>query len=95
MLVIILRYHDPAAPALLASLDAHRAFLNRHFSNGDFVCAGPLPDKAGEVIIARRKVRDEIARIMEREPYVAGGAAGYDLFPFNPATYAEGFERFL
>lgn len=94
MQVIILRY-APDAPEIRVSLDAHRAFLNRHLGNGDFVCSGPLPERAGEVIIARRKTREDIAKVMEKEPYVAAGSATFEVFSFNPSAYADGFEKFL
>ncbi len=92
--IIILRY-APDSPEIRASLDAHRAFLNRYVGNGEFVCCGPLPGRAGEVIIARRKMREDAGKVMEKEPYVAGGCATFEIFSFNPSAYADGFEKFL
>lgn len=94
MQIIILRY-APDAPEIGASLDAHRAFLNRYLGNGEFVCYGALPDRAGEVIIARRKMRENAAKMMEKEPYVAAGSATFTIYSFNPSAYADGFEKFL
>lgn len=93
MYVIVLRYGDLVEVEKVQ--DTHRAFLNRHFGNGDFICAGPLAEREGVVIIARRKTRDEMERIMEKEPLVAAGAAGYAIHEFNPANYADGFQKYL
>lgn len=94
MQIIILRY-APEAPEIKAALGAHRAFLNRHVGNGEFVCTGALADRSGEVIIARRKMREDAAKVMEKEPYVAAGSATFEIYPFNPSAYADGFEKFL
>lgn len=95
MQIIILRYLDPDSLAMAGALEAHRAFLNRHLGSGDFVCNGALEEKKGEVIIARRKTHGDLGKIMEKEPFVACGAATFELLAFNPSAYADGFHKFL
>jgi uncharacterized protein YciI len=72
------------------ALDAHRAFLSRHFEAGVFVAAGPKLPRDGGIILAVRIERDKLDAILATDPFVMQKLAHYDVTEFKTTRLAPG-----
>lgn len=60
-------------------LPEHRAFLDRHYAAGHFILSGPLEPRTGGAILAVAATRDEVAAILDEDPFVRDGVSEYDI----------------
>lgn len=81
LFVISIRYLAPLE-TIDAMLPQHAAFLDKHFTAGDFLVAGRQIPRTGGVIIARGKDRTSIERIMKQDPFLKNKAASIDIVEF-------------
>jgi uncharacterized protein YciI len=81
--VIILRYCAPL-DELDRHLDAHRAYLRRHYAAGHFLLSGRQEPRVGGIILARAESRAEIERWTTEDPFHQAGVAKYDIFAWMP-----------
>jgi uncharacterized protein YciI len=72
------------------ALDAHRAFLTRHFEAGIFVAAGPKLPRDGGIILAMRIERDRLDAILATDPFVVLQLARYEVTEFKTTRLAPG-----
>ncbi len=93
MFVILLDYTAPLAD-IDRHMRAHVKFLNAQYASGTFVVSGRRIPRTGGVILARGKSREEIEAIMNEDPFVARGAATFEVVEFNSSQKAPGFEPF-
>lgn len=61
----------------------HWAYQDRAFSEGRLVCSGPQPQGGGGIAIVRGDDEDEARRLLDNDPFVAGGVVTYQLIPFR------------
>ena len=57
-------------PSLIA---AHRAFLQRGYTSGDFLLSGPHVPPDGGFLMARAESREALDRLLDEEPFVKAG----------------------
>lgn len=72
------------------ALDAHRAFLAKHFEAGIFVAAGPKLPRDGGIILAVRIERDRLDAILATDPFVVQQLARYEVTEFKTTRLAPG-----
>lgn len=72
------------------ALDAHRAFLARHFADGVFVMAGPKVPRDGGVILAGNIERDRLDAILATDPFAQQQLARYEVSEFKATRLAPG-----
>jgi uncharacterized protein YciI len=60
----------------LAVRSDHRAFLEQLHSRGMLVAAGPWADDTGALILLSAGSLDEVARLLEADPYLVEGVGG-------------------
>ena len=77
MILISLTYVAPME-AVEKHFDAHIAWLNKHYEEGDFIASGRKVPRTGGVIIARTSM-DDVRAICEADPFVSEGVACFDL----------------
>ncbi|KUN81136.1 hypothetical protein AQJ66_24550 [Streptomyces bungoensis] len=65
-------------------LQAHRDWLDSHFSSGLFLASGPRVPRTGGVILARAADRADVEALILTDPFVLGGVAYYDIVQFHP-----------
>lgn len=94
MFVIILTYTKPF-PEVEKHLAAHRAFLDRYYDQGVFVCSGPQSPRTGGVILCRAVGRDFLERVILEDPFHIEGVADYRIVEFEATHHAPGFETYL
>jgi uncharacterized protein YciI len=72
-----------------AAMNAHVAWLRRHYAAGTFVVSGRKVPRDGGIILANGADRAAIEAIVQQDPFVAGGLADYRLIEFRASQKAE------
>lgn len=73
-------------------LDAHVDYLKQEYANGNFIASGRKIPRTGGVILSCVKDKDELDRILARDPFNKAEIAEYEIMEFAPTMVAEGFE---
>jgi uncharacterized protein YciI len=81
--VLVVRYTAPLEE-IEALMDAHRAWLDRHYAAGTFLASGPQVPRVGGVILARGESAAAIRDLVGTDPFLRAGAADYDVIEFAP-----------
>jgi uncharacterized protein YciI len=91
MFIVTLPYQQP-----LGEIDAlmrqHVALLKRHYKSGLFIASGRQVPRRGGVILARSGDRSALEAAMADDPFVAKGAARFEVLEFTPSMTAPGAE---
>ena len=90
----LIRYRKPL-DAILAGLDAHRAYLATLKASGTLLASGPFDPRAGGALLLR--VPDEgsaaaLDRIRDDDPFTRQGLAQYELLPWAPTIGKEALD---
>ena len=94
MFIVSLTYLAPLAE-IDASLEAHRAFLDRHFAAGTFIASGPKIPRTGGVILATAEDRDTLMAVLAEDPFRREGLANYDVIEFSASRFADAVPELL
>ena len=76
-------------------LPAHKAFLDKNYANGTFVCSGPMNPRTGGVIICRAESREEVEQIMREDPFRTENITDYSIIEFLPTKGCSQLQDFL
>jgi uncharacterized protein YciI len=87
MFLIMLQYIRPVA-AVEHYMEAHTAFLQKHFDSGRFILSGRRKPKSGSVILCNAATRREVEEIMSEDPLERFQLALYEIIEFEPTKYA-------
>jgi uncharacterized protein YciI len=91
MFVVLLNYVQPIAQ-VERHLEAHRAFLDRHFAAGRFVASGAQVPRIGGVILVRGMSRQQLDDVLAEDPFHRERLAQYQVIEFDPTKFATGAE---
>ncbi|WP_422084339.1 YciI family protein [Variovorax sp.] len=91
MFIVTLTYIRPLEE-LDALMDAHVAWLKKHYESGLFVASGRQVPRKGGVILARSGDRAALEALLARDPFVQDGVARTDVIEFVPSMTAPGAE---
>jgi uncharacterized protein YciI len=94
MFVIELIYKASLAE-IDANMPAHVTFLNKYYAAGNFLISGRKIPRDGGIIVAAGKTRQQIAAIVEEDPFVARGLAEYRIIEFRASQRASDIQRRL
>lgn len=94
MFIILLTYKKPIAEVETFLAD-HRAYLDRHYAAGTFLCSGPQAPRTGGVILCRASDRAAVEALTDEDPFRIHGVADYAIVEFSPTKHLPGFEAFL
>lgn len=94
MFAILLTYKKPLAE-VEKYLEAHRAYLDRHYAERVFVCSGPQQPRTGGVILCRAADRAAVEALTAQDPFRVHGVADYTVVEFTPTKHLDGFDAFL
>ncbi|MDR6566276.1 MULTISPECIES: YciI family protein [Chitinophaga] len=83
----MLQYIRPVA-AVEHYMEAHTAFLQKHFDSGRFILSGRRKPKSGSVILCNAASRREVEEIMSEDPLERFQLALYEIIEFEPTKYA-------
>jgi len=91
MFIVTLTYIRPLEE-LDALMDAHVAWLKKHYESGLFVASGRQVPRKGGLILARSGDRAALEALLARDPFVQNGVARTDVIEFVPSMTAPGAE---
>lgn len=77
------------------NLEAHRAYLDKYYALGKFVCSGRRNPRTGGIIMCKADGKTEVENIIKEDPFHFKGIADYEIIDFTPTKYAPGFEKFI
>jgi len=91
MFIVTLTYLKPVEE-IDALMDAHVAWLKRHYDDGLFIASGRRVPRTGGVILARSGDEAALRARLARDPFVIHGAACCDVVEFAASMTAPGAE---
>ena len=94
MYIIILTYQKDLSE-VEKHLEAHRAYLDRHYASGHFVASGAQVPRKGGVILCKAGSKEEILDIIAQDPFHEHRIATYQIIEFIPTKFSEAFEKVL
>ena len=89
MFVILLTYQKPLAD-IDRLMSRHVDWLKGHYATGLFIASGRRVPRTGGVILARSGDAEAVRAAMAEDPFVAYGAATFELIEFTPSMAAPG-----
>jgi uncharacterized protein YciI len=93
MFVVLLTYQRPLVE-IDRTMRAHVAFLEEGYRAGVFVASGRQVPRKGGVILAVSPSREALAALMEQDPFVREGLAGFELVEFRTSLHHPALARF-
>lgn len=88
MFLVLLRFAENRADAG-RHLDAHKAWLERGFSEGVFILAGSLKPDLGGAILARDTSLDELSDRVQQDPFVKELVVEAEILEISPSRIDE------
>jgi uncharacterized protein YciI len=74
-------------------MNAHVAFLKRHYDAGHFLVSGRKIPRDGGIIVAVGESREQIEGIVREDPFVSGGLADFKVIEFRPSQRAKDMQQ--
>lgn len=87
LFLILLDYLRPL-PDVDAHLEAHRAFLTRHYEAGHFLLSGRKSPRTGGVILAQAQALREVTQWIAEDPFCQARVASYQIVTWEPTMVA-------
>ena len=94
MYIIILTYQKDLSE-VEKHLEAHRAYLDKHYASGHFVASGAQVPRKGGVILCKAGSKEEILDIIAQDPFHEHRIATYQIIEFTPTKFSEAFGKVL
>ena len=82
MFIVLVKYVKPLA-VIDGLLPEHRKFLEENYRAGLFLVSGPREPRDGGIILAQAGSREELAKVLARDPFVIQGAAECEIIEFK------------
>lgn len=93
MLIIELTYIKPLE-LINQHLEAHKAFLNKHYDQKHFLASGAKVPREGGVILALG-TKNDMEQIIKEDPFYQNNLAEYRIIEFSPTLYTEDFKSLI
>ena len=94
MYIIILTYQKDLSE-VEKHLEAHRAYLDKHYASGYFIASGAQVPRKGGVILCKANSKEEILGIIAQDPFHEHRIATYQIIEFTPTKFSEAFGKVL
>jgi uncharacterized protein YciI len=91
MFIVLLTYQKPLAE-IDRLMSRHVAWLKGHYASGLFIASGRRVPRSGGVILARSGDAEALRTAMAMDPFIAHGAATFEIIEFTPSMTALGAE---
>lgn len=88
LFIVLLAYRQPL-DVIDRHLEAHRAFLARHYRAGHFLLSGPLEPREGGAILARAPDRATLDIWLREDPFHVHDVASYNVVAWTPTLRAD------
>ena len=77
------------------TIPSHRAFLQKGYDLGLFLCSGPKEPAIGGYLVARADSKADLEALFESEPFGAKGLARFTFTEFQPVKRQAWTERWF
>ena len=67
----------------------HKAFLEIHYANGDFILSGLKNPRVGGLIISTIKDRKQLDEVIAQDPFFIEALADHEITEIEPAMAAQ------
>lgn len=94
MFIFLLHYVKPIVE-VDAVLGPHRAFLEKYFASGEFICAGRRNPRTGGVILCQAADMAAARAIADEDPFIQSGVAECEIIEFTPTMCMAGLEALI
>ena len=94
MYIIILTYQKDLSE-VEKHLEAHRAYLDKHYASGQENLVGAQVPRIGGVILCKGGSRGEVEAIIAQDPFYQHQIATYQVIEFTPTKFSEEFSKVL
>lgn len=94
MFLILLQYIRPLT-TIDHFMDAHQAFLDKHYQKGHFIFSGRRHPRSGGIILCRADNRRAVEKIITEDPFEQNSLAMYEIIEFHPTQCVAGIEQYL
>lgn len=94
MFIIKLTYHAPIAE-VDKYLQAHREFLDYYYKQDFFLASGPIQPRTGGIIIAITNDREELEKVMVKDPFYLAEIASHEIIEFHPVLYRDEIKHLI
>ena len=92
LFLVLLDYLRPL-PEVDLHMEAHRAFLSRHYAAGHFLLSGRKVPRSGGVILARADTLADVTQWISEDPFQHAGVASYEIIAWEPTMAAQCMPR--
>ena len=76
-------------------IPSHRAFLQKGYDMGLFLCSGPKEPPTGGFLVARAKSKRELEDFFDKEPFNVANLASFTFTEFNPLKRQDWIEHWF
>lgn len=83
LFIILLDYLRPLSE-VDAHLEAHRAFLTRHYAAGHFLLSGRKTPRTGGLILAKAQSLHDVTQWVSEDPFCQARVASYQIIAWEP-----------
>ena len=94
MFILLLTYQKPLEE-VDKHLSAHKVYLDKNYTAGNFIASGRRNPRIGGVILCRAPQKEMVEDLIKEDPFYVYKVAKYEILEFEPIKFAEGFDRFL
>lgn len=94
MFVILLTYIQPL-DAVDRHMKAHMVYLRECYKAKVFITSGRRVPRTGGVILARAPSKEDLTRVVEKDPFITSGVATYEIIEFKTSQHDPAFAEFI
>ncbi len=76
--------YTASLPKIREATSEHRAWLQKGYDSGLFLCSGPQDPPVGGFLVARAQSMSELEAMFEKEPFNVAGLASFTFKEFQP-----------
>jgi|YelNatPaOPRAMG01_1025707.scaffolds.fasta_scaffold00036_32 uncharacterized protein YciI len=94
MFIINITYKAPVQE-IDNHMEAHVAFLEKHYQLGKFIASGRKEPRTGGIILAMAESKKEIETIMAEDPFFTNNLSEFSIIEFKPTKAVKAFTAML
>lgn len=94
MFIVSLSYNKPITE-VEKFIELHSQFLEQYYRDKKFIFSGRKNPRTGGIILVRGVDRNELADIIQQDPFFKNGIADYDITEVIPTKFDKDFGCFI
>lgn len=94
MFILLVHYKKPLEE-VEQYLAAHRAYLEKYYATGKFICSGRRNPRTGGCILCHGVTEAEVKEMIREDPFYSKEIANYEIIEVIPTQCAKGAEKYF